>query len=104
MHAAILNGDAETGVTVMLLDAKMDSGPILAQQRVPLPPDARNLPLTHTLFKLGARLLLGVLEGYASGGLTPVPQDEPQASYCKAAHEKRRPDDEGRRRPCRSSV
>ena len=39
---AILAGDTETGVTVMLLDAKMDSGPILAQQRVPLPPDARS--------------------------------------------------------------
>lgn len=83
VHAAILNGDAETGVTVMLLDAKMDSGPILAQQRVPLPPDARNLPLTHQLFELGSQLLLGALAGFAAGSLAPAPQDDAQASYCK---------------------
>src|SRR5688500_12150035 len=58
VSGAILAGDAETGVTVMLLDAKMDAGPILAQQRVPLPPDARSDALTEQLFMLGSALLL----------------------------------------------
>jgi len=83
VHAAILNGDAETGVTVMLLDAKMDSGPILAQRRVPLPSDARNQPLTNALFGLGAELLVEALAEYAAGRLTPVPQDDSQATYSK---------------------
>ena len=52
-------------VTVMLLDAKMDSGPILAQQRTPLPPDARSGPLTEELFTLGSTLLLEALAGVA---------------------------------------
>ncbi|SRR6266508_707575 len=83
VHAAILNGDSETGVTVMLLDAKMDSGPILAQRRVPLPPDARNQPLTNALFSLGAELLVETLPQYAAGALVPTPQDDRQATYCR---------------------
>ena len=80
---AILAGDTETGVTVMLLDAKMDSGPILAQQRIPLPPDARSGALTEELFRLGAALLLEALAGYAAGTLVPTPQDDSQATYTK---------------------
>lgn len=82
VHAAILGGDAETGVTVMRLDARMDSGPILAQERVPLPSDARNGPLTNELFAHGSRLLLGALAAYADGSLQPAPQDDAQATYC----------------------
>ena len=80
---AILAGDTETGVTVMLLDAKMDSGPILAQQRMPLPPDARSGSLTEELFTLGSALLLEALAGYAAGTLAPSPQDDSQATYTK---------------------
>ena len=80
---AILAGDTETGVTVMRLDAKMDSGPILAQQRIPLRPDARSGALTEELFTLGAALLLEALAGYATGKLAPIPQDDSQATYTK---------------------
>lgn len=80
---AILAGDAETGVTVMRLDAKMDSGPILAQQRQPLAPDAHAGLLTAALFQIGAELLCGALVEYAAGRLTPVPQDDAQATYTK---------------------
>ncbi len=82
VHAAILNGDAETGVTVMRLDARMDSGPILAQERVPLLAGARNGPLTNELFELGSRLLVEALAAYADGSLLPAPQDDTQATYC----------------------
>ena len=78
---AILAGDAETGVTVMKLDAKMDAGPILAQRRVPLPPDARARALTQELFELGARLLVEILAPYAAGQVEPVAQDDSQATY-----------------------
>jgi methionyl-tRNA formyltransferase len=83
VSGAILAGDTETGVTVMLLDAKMDSGPILAQQRRPLPPDARSGPLTEELFTLGSALLLEALAGYIAGTLAPSPQDDSQATYTK---------------------
>src|SRR5262245_15680056 len=55
---AILAGDTETGVTVMKLDAKMDAGPILAQQPLPLPSDARANALPDRLCQLGASLPL----------------------------------------------
>lgn len=80
---AILAGDAETGVTVMRLTPKMDSGPIVKQQRVPLPADARTGPLTAALFRLGAALLLDALPPYVAGELVPVPQDERAATYTR---------------------
>lgn len=78
---AILNGDAATGVTIILLESKMDAGPILAQQEVPLTPDARSGPLTQELFELGAALLVDALAAYGAGTLTPRPQDHDQATF-----------------------
>ncbi|HWQ12687.1 MAG TPA: methionyl-tRNA formyltransferase [Roseiflexaceae bacterium] len=78
---AILAGDVETGVSVIRLTAKMDAGPILAQRRVPLAPDARTGPLTAQLFALGAELLVEVLPPYAAGTLVPAPQDHERATY-----------------------
>jgi methionyl-tRNA formyltransferase len=80
---AILAGDSETGVTIMKLDTGMDSGPILAQATVPLPPTARSGPLTDELMRLGARLLLEVLPAYAAGQLEPRPQDHSQATVTR---------------------
>lgn len=80
---AILNGDVETGVTIMLIDAKMDSGPILAQRTVPLPPDARTGALTQELFAIGADMLVETLEAYARGAITPQPQDHTRATVTK---------------------
>ncbi|MGQ9928563.1 MAG: methionyl-tRNA formyltransferase [Chloroflexaceae bacterium] len=80
---AILAGDSETGVSIMLLDPGMDSGPILAQSVVPLPPDARTGPLTDELFRLGARLLVEALAAYACGTLVPQPQDHHRATVTR---------------------
>jgi methionyl-tRNA formyltransferase len=80
---AILAGDSETGVSIMRLDPGMDSGPLLAQAVVPLPPDARAGPLTDALFRLGARLLVDVLPRYATGELEPRPQDHAQATVTR---------------------
>jgi methionyl-tRNA formyltransferase len=80
---ALLTGDAETGVTVIQVSAKMDSGPILSQQRVPLPPDARTGPLTDALFRLGTALLLGVLPPYVAGKLMPKQQNDKAATYTR---------------------
>jgi methionyl-tRNA formyltransferase len=80
---AILNGDAETGVTIMLLESKMDAGPILVQRIVPLPPDARTGPLTHELFEIGAAMLVETLDAYVAGAITPQPQDHTRATFTK---------------------
>ncbi len=81
--SAILAGDAETGVTIIKLDAKMDSGPILAQHRQPLPADALAGPLTYELFAHGTALLLDALEPYAAGTLVPAPQHDADATYAR---------------------
>lgn len=77
----VLAGDAETGVTVMLLDAGMDTGPVLAQQREPVQPTDTAGTLGIRLAQLGARMLVEVLPRWAAGELSPVPQDNAQATY-----------------------
>lgn len=65
----------------MVLGSKMDAGPILAQHRRPMPVDARAGALTEELFHVGAQMLCAVITPYATGTLTPTPQDESRASY-----------------------
>ncbi len=74
---AILNGENETGVTLMLLDEGMDSGPVLAQSEpVQLDGSERAGELTARLFEIGAAMLPSVIAGLEDGSLTPHPQDE----------------------------
>ena len=80
---AILAGETVTGVTIMLLDPGMDSGPILAQAVVDLPPTARTGPLTDELFRIGAQLLVETLPRYARGEIEPRPQDHSRATVTK---------------------
>ena len=61
VNRAILSGDAETGVTIMLMDEKLDHGPILAQRSVPIGPETTAPALTAELAELGAALLVEVL-------------------------------------------
>ena len=71
---AILAGDAETGVTIMQMDAGLDTGAMYAQGIVPVPPHATTPSLTTTLGELGAGLLAGVLRQLESGEATATPQ------------------------------
>jgi methionyl-tRNA formyltransferase len=79
--AAILAGDAETGVTLMKMDAGLDTGPILAQMSIPILPEEDSLALSTRLAKLGAAILQEQLDVYIQGALIPKPQDESIASY-----------------------
>ncbi|MBM3148868.1 MAG: methionyl-tRNA formyltransferase [Chloroflexi bacterium] len=81
--SAILQGDDVTGVTVMLLDAGMDTGPILKQVEVPISAEDTTGSLTTKLAQIGARLLLETLPQWLEGRITPQPQDESRASYTK---------------------
>ena len=61
VNQAILSGDAETGVTIMLMDEQLDHGPILAQRTLPIGPEATAPALLSELAELGAALLVEVL-------------------------------------------
>jgi methionyl-tRNA formyltransferase len=78
---SILTGDTETGITIMQMDAGVDTGPILAQARVPLAPDATAGPLEGELANLGARLMVQTLDDFARGAVTPAPQPAAGATY-----------------------
>lgn len=72
--AAILAGDRITGVTIMLMDAGLDTGPILAQREEPIKPDDTRATLEARLARLGAELLLETLPPFLEGDLSPRPQ------------------------------
>lgn len=80
---ALLAGDAETGVTIMLMDAGMDTGPILAQRRVPVLPDDTAATLTSKLAVIGADLLGETIPLWAEGRLQPQPQDDSLATVTR---------------------
>lgn len=71
---AIANGDAETGATLMKMDAGLDTGPIVAQRRTPIQPADDSATLHDRLARLGAELLLATLPDYVAGKLQPRPQ------------------------------
>ncbi len=71
---AILSGDSETGVTIMQMDAGVDTGPILAQERVPIAPDEIAPRLDGRLANVGGRLLVRTLDHLVGGRVQPIPQ------------------------------
>jgi methionyl-tRNA formyltransferase len=78
---AIVRGETETGVTTMLMDEGMDTGPILLQRSCPIGADETTPELTERLARMGADLLIETLEGLQQGRLTPIPQDDSRATY-----------------------
>lgn len=72
--AAILAGDAETGVSIMLMDAGVDTGPVLSTAALPVAPDDTTGTLTPKLAALGADLLTATLPRWLRGEITPQPQ------------------------------
>jgi methionyl-tRNA formyltransferase len=81
INAAILHGDEQTGITIMKMDAGLDTGPILTQRSVRIQPDETAGSLFDKLSTLGADLLLETLPKYFSGEITPRPQPEEGVTY-----------------------
>jgi methionyl-tRNA formyltransferase len=79
--AAFLAGDAFAGVSIMLLDAGMDSGPIFARAQLPILPFDDAQSLLSKLFQVGGRMLTQVLSLLPEGRLLPEPQNGAEASY-----------------------
>ncbi|MFD2233022.1 methionyl-tRNA formyltransferase [Phaeospirillum tilakii] len=81
IQRAILAGDHESGVTIMQMEAGLDTGPILLRQSLPLPPDATAPWLHDRLAELGAGLIVEALAKLADGGLTAEAQPEEGVVY-----------------------
>lgn len=81
IHRAIEAGDAQTGVTIMQMDAGLDTGAMLAIERLAIDPQDTTASLHDKLAPLGARLIVETLELAACGGLKPTPQPAEGVSY-----------------------
>lgn len=81
VHAAILAGDEETGVTIMKMDAGLDTGPMLSKISIQLTLADTAGTISQTLSQAGADLLIETLPDYLSGKLTPRPQPKEGSTY-----------------------
>ncbi|HEX5282627.1 MAG TPA: methionyl-tRNA formyltransferase [Bryocella sp.] len=77
---AVANGETETGVTTMLLDAGLDTGDVLLERRMPVGPDSTAAELYPQLAAIGAQLITETLDGLEQGKITPKPQDDSRAT------------------------
>ena len=81
INAAILHGDDETGITIMKMDAGLDTGPILSRAAIPISPQDNAGVLSKKLANLGADLLMETLPNYITGEIEPKPQPEEGFTY-----------------------
>jgi methionyl-tRNA formyltransferase len=81
IQSAILNGETETGVTIMKMDANLDSGEILSQRKIPILPEDDSQTLHDKLAKLGADLLAETIPDFVAGKIPPQPQNNSEATY-----------------------
>jgi methionyl-tRNA formyltransferase len=81
IQRALLAGDLETGISIMRMDAGLDTGPVLTRRALPIGPDDDAGTLHDKLAALGAAQIAEVLELLRHGGIEPVPQAEEGATY-----------------------
>lgn len=81
IQAAILAGDAETGITIMKMDAGLDTGPLLSRRAIPIGPEDTGGSMFEKLAQLGSELLLETIPDYISGKIMPQPQPETGSTY-----------------------
>ncbi len=80
IHWAIVNGETETGVTTMMIDEGLDTGPILLSRATPIGAEETTPELEARLARLGGALLVETIDGLARGTVSPVPQDHAAAT------------------------
>jgi methionyl-tRNA formyltransferase len=81
IQSAILNGEMETGVTIMKIDAGLDTGEIIAQTRTTILPEDNSAILHDRLAQLGAELLVETIPDYVAEKILPMPQPDEDSSY-----------------------
>lgn len=82
IQAALLHGDTKTAVTIMQMDATMDTGPILLQREVAIAPDDTFLTLREKLMPIALDTLMETIPGFIDGSIQPKAQNNAQATYC----------------------
>jgi methionyl-tRNA formyltransferase len=80
---AILNDETETGVTIMKMDAGLDTGDILSRETVPINPADNSQTLHDRLARVGADLLVRTVQRYVAGQIRPFPQPAEGVSYAR---------------------
>ena len=88
VEAAILAGDAETGVTIMRIVERMDAGPMYLQRRISIESSDTQGTLKEKLAELGADAMLEAIDLAARGALVEIPQDEALATYTAQVEKK----------------
>ncbi|MEK7088822.1 MAG: methionyl-tRNA formyltransferase, partial [Patescibacteria group bacterium] len=83
VESAILNGDTETGITIQKMEYKMDTGPIIAQEKIEIGNEEKAPDLRKRLIKIGGELLIKILPNFIDGKIKLIPQDGSKASVCK---------------------
>jgi len=91
IQRAILAGDEETGITIIQMEAGLDTGPMLAMERVAITPETTASSLHDHLAALAAEMIVPMVDRLADGGVTPMPQPDEGVTYAKKIEK-----DEGR--------
>jgi len=81
IHAALLNGDTETGITIMQMDTGIDTGDMILKESIPIHPEDRFLTIHDKLAELGGKLTLEALAQIEKGTAPRTPQDESLSSH-----------------------
>jgi methionyl-tRNA formyltransferase len=83
IQTALINGETETGVTIMFMDEKMDHGPILAQEKIIIDQDDTYLTLSEKMMPVAGKLLLKTLDQWIKKEIQSQIQDESKVTLCK---------------------
>lgn len=83
IQTALLNGDKESGISIIKMDEKMDHGPIISQWEFPIQPNDTFAKLRVSMFKGAALKLPAIINDFAKKKLIPTPQDDSKATYCQ---------------------
>lgn len=81
IQRAIMAGDAESGITIMQMEAGLDTGPMLTRESLPITPITTAASLHDQLAEMGARMVVEALDGLAAGRLTATPQPAEGVTY-----------------------
>lgn len=81
IHWSIINGEKETGVTTMLMDAGLDTGDMLLKDKVAITEEMNTEELHDQLMAMGGKLLAETIDGLANGTITPEKQDDSISNY-----------------------
>jgi methionyl-tRNA formyltransferase len=83
VQTALIHGEVETGTSIMVLDEKMDHGPILGTSKITINPDDTTPTLTQKLVQQAIPLLIKIVPEWINKQIIPTPQNHEEASFCK---------------------